>query len=60
MDFGLIIKGLIVAAAIGIGIGIKYVIPGTKNDNPIEQIAEDVIKDETGIVIDLTPEEKGK
>lgn len=29
------------------------------NDNPIEESCEGIIKDKTGLSIDLTPEEKG-
>ncbi len=30
------------------------------NDNPIEEAAEDVIKEETGISLELTPDSKPK
>jgi len=30
------------------------------NDNPIEQAAEDVIKEETGISLELTPDSRPK
>lgn len=29
---------------------------GMKDDNPVEQAVEEMIKDETGIVVDFTPE----
>lgn len=33
---------------------------GLKDDNPIEQAVEEVIKDETNIVVDFTPEPEKK
>lgn len=33
-------------------------IVGLKDDNPIEQSIEEVVKEETGIDLDLTPQEK--
>lgn len=31
---------------------------GLKDDNPLEQVAEEVVELETGVKIDLTPNEK--
>lgn len=31
---------------------------GLKDDNPLEQAVEEIIKEDTGIVIDFTPEVK--
>ncbi len=43
---------LIVAIAAIAGIvSIKYL----GNDNPVEKVAEEIIKDETGLSVDLTP-----
>lgn len=39
---------------------IKLYYPAYKDDNPIEEAVEEVIKEETGIVVDLTPESKEK
>lgn len=59
MDISLIIKACIVGSALLTGLASTFIFK-LKNDNPVEQIAEEVIKDETGITIDLTPEEKEK
>ncbi len=45
---------LVMLALIAAG-GAKYALQ-MKNDNPIEQAAEVVIKEETGFVLDLSPE----
>lgn len=45
----------IATAAAVIGIGSVYFFH-LKPDNPIEQVAEEVIKDETGVTIDLSPD----
>jgi len=52
--------GLVGAIIVGISIVIGAVstIIIKKKDNVVEQIAEKVIKDQTGIDIDFTPEEK--
>lgn len=33
---------------------------GLKDDNPIEQAIEEMIKEETGIVVDFTPTDKNE
>lgn len=48
---GLVILAL--AAALGVKYGLHW-----KDDNPVEQVAELVIKEETGETIDLSPESK--
>ncbi len=49
--------GLIVMISLIIG----YIsILALGNDNPIEEAAEDVIKEETGISLELTPDSKPK
>lgn len=48
--------GLIVAAAAVVGIGSRMRWPGLPDDNKIEEAAEEVIRQETGLIIDLTPE----
>jgi len=53
------IHGLIIAGAAIIGSASVYVFK-LKPDNPVEQIAEEVIKQETGVIVDLSPEEKDK
>ena len=44
----------IVTAAIAIGVGSRFLLK--KADNPVEQICEKIILNETGIVIDLSPD----
>lgn len=46
----IIVSIVLVAGAVGL-ISAKFL----GNDNPIEQEAEKIIKDETGIEVDLTP-----
>ena len=47
---------LVVAAALtGVATYKKF---GMKKDNPVEQLAEKIIKEQTGIDIDLSPEDK--
>jgi len=45
---------LVALLAAAVGYGVRY-IPGVKDDNPVEEKCEDIIKKETGIDIDLTP-----
>jgi len=49
------IKIGIVTAAIGIGLGTRYVFK-MPADNSIEEYAEQVIKGQTGYDVDLSPE----
>lgn len=57
MDMSLLIKIVVVLTAASVGIGSvfigKYI---GQQDNPTEEIAEEVIKKEIGIDIDLTPQ----
>jgi hypothetical protein len=48
-------KIVIVIMALMVAGGAKYALQ-MKNDNPVEQIAESVIKEETGVSIDLSPD----
>ncbi len=52
-----IIAGVLagIAGALGLGITYYYHLPA---DNPVEQVAEEVIKYETGVDIDLSPQDK--
>ena len=50
--------GLIVTAAAITGLGSRYVWPDLKDDNPIEEAAEDIIYGQTCVNIDLTPSSK--
>ena len=45
--------GIIIAATIIVGVGSKYVFK--KDDHPIEELAERILKEQTGIDIDFTP-----
>lgn len=59
LDGGLsaILIGAVLLTAVAlIGIGSKYVF--NKDDNPVEEEAERIIKDKTGIDIDFTPNSK--
>ena len=47
-----IIKVIVVILVIIVGISSAYFLG---DDNPIEEIAEEVIQEETGVNIDLTP-----
>lgn len=49
------IHGLIIGAAAIVGAASTFVFK-MKPDNPIEQVAEEVIKQETGVVVDLSPD----
>lgn len=56
-----LIPGLIAGVALVVGISLKIWGPKTKTVQDIEQVAEEIIKDETGIDIDLitkNPENK--
>ena len=55
----IIITILIVIAAAAVGYGVHY-IPGVKQDNPVEEKCEKIIKDKTGVDIDLTPQSPEK
>ena len=53
-----IIGVIVVGVSIIVGIGARFIFK--KKDHPVEQIAEKILKDQTGIDIDFTPEEKPK
>ena len=54
--FGYILKiTLLIAGVIGVFVGQKYF--NMKDDNIVEQIVEEEIKEVTGISIDLSPED---
>ena len=57
IDGLLIAKVLLVIAAAVTGVA-TYKKFGMKKDNPVEQLAENIIKEQTGIDIDLSPEDK--
>jgi hypothetical protein len=50
---------LIVAGAIAAGLSSVYIFK-MKQDNPIEEKAEEIIKNKTGVDIDLTPQSPEK
>lgn len=57
MDISLAIKAAIVGSLIISGLAYNYIFK-PKPDNPVEQAIEAVIKDQTGVTIDLSPEDK--
>lgn len=57
MDVSMMVKIGIVAAALS-AVAIMHFIFKAKDDNPVEQAAEAIIKKETGVDIDLTPNNK--
>ena len=48
------IKAIVIAVSAIIGVG-SVVIVKMKHDNPVEEVCETVIKNETGVDLDLTP-----
>ncbi|MGA1048651.1 MAG: hypothetical protein ACO3UU_11625 [Minisyncoccia bacterium] len=48
-------KILIIATALGTGIILKNYYPNYRDDNPIEELVEEVIESQTGVSIDITP-----
>jgi hypothetical protein len=57
MDLNILYKALIVAAALVVGLGSTYIFK-MKQDNLIEEIAEDMIKEQTNVDLDMTPTTK--
>jgi len=55
MALDIIIKAVIIGGALIVGVGSSLLLR-MKKDNPIEQIAEKIIQEETGVEIDFTPE----
>lgn len=56
MAIPLIAKIIIITGSVIIGVASTLIFK-LKKDNPVEQVAEEVIKEETGVSIDLTPED---
>lgn len=52
-DLSLVIIGAIVGTCVLVGVVSRFFMP---DDNPIEEIAEEVIKEYTGVEVDLSPE----
>jgi hypothetical protein len=50
----LIVKALIIVGSLIAGIGSVYVFK-MPHDNAVEEVAEEVIKKQTGVDVDLTP-----
>ena len=48
------IKAVIIAVSAIVGIGSTLILK-MKHDNPVEEVCEEVIKDEAGLDVDLTP-----
>lgn len=55
----MILKIAVVAIAATIGVGYTYFL-GKPHDNPVEEASETVIKEQTGVDIDLTPQSPEK
>ena len=56
MNYPMIAKIIIVITAIGVGYSTTRIFH-MKNDNAIEQAAEGIIKENTGVVVDFSTEE---
>jgi len=56
MAISLIAKIIIITGSVIVGLASTFIFK-LKNDNPVEQVAEEVIKEETGLSIDLSPED---
>ncbi len=54
MDISMIVKAGLVAAAIGAA-AIMHFVFKAKDDNKVEEIAEEVIKKQTDLDVDLSP-----
>lgn len=50
----MIFKVLIICAALMVGFGSRYWF-SNQEDNPIEEISEEIIKTKTGVDIDISP-----
>lgn len=55
LDKHMAVMIVVVGIASSIGIGIKWIVPWLKDDNIVEEIAEKVIENKTGIDVDLSP-----
>jgi len=55
MPLDLLLKGILVGAALIAGVS-STILFKMKKDNPVEQMSEKIIKDQTGMDIDLTPD----
>lgn len=55
MDMSLVWKAIVVAVGLTIGILTSVGLLKWKDDNPIEEIVEEGIKQYTGVDLDLTP-----
>ena len=53
----IILKVAIIISALAAAFGAKYLLHW-KDDNPVEQVAEEIIKEEIGADIDLSPPSK--
>lgn len=57
MDINLLWKVVVVVAALIVGIGSSYIFK-MKQDNVIEEMAEEVVRQQTDIDLDMTPTTK--
>lgn len=55
MIFTLWMKIVLVISLLGSFAGIKHYFPNYKDDNVLEEKLEEIVKDQTGVEIDVTP-----
>lgn len=60
MEINLIWKIALVATALIVGIGSRFFCKSCMKDSVVEEMCEEIIHDNTGIDIDLSPESKEK
>lgn len=59
MDISLLVKSALVATAIA-AFAISHYVFKAKDDSPIEEMAEEIIEQNSNVKMDLTPESKEK
>ena len=58
MDWNIAWKVIIVAGALIVGIGSRFICKSCVADSVVEEVCEEIIHNETGIDIDLSPDSK--
>ena len=53
-----IVAAVVVGVSLLVGVGYKYMGKSVKDDNPVEEVCEVIIKKQTGWDVDLTPGSK--
>jgi len=59
IDYAMMVKALVLACAVAVGCASTLFFK-MRNDNPIEQTCESLIKSQSGVEVDLTPEVSSK